>query len=74
MKVKTSLVLVQDKMSSSNKPIVEINSEYTEKIWGKGSGENYITDGYAFKGKKKTFRKALVGLKRIMKKGVENEL
>ena len=49
-----------------------VSPEYTEKVWGKDVGGEYITDGYAFRGKR-SFGKVVIGLKEHMKKGVENE-
>ena len=51
----------------------ETPREYKEKTWGKYEGDQYITDGYTFRGKGK-FSKAWEGLKNVMKKGFKNEI
>ena len=48
--------------------------EYKEKIWGKEDGNEYVTEGYTFRGKARIFSKAWEGLKILMKKGVQNEI
>ena len=50
----------------------EIPIGYKEKKWGKDEDGEFITAGYAFRGKR-TFKKALNGVKDLMKKDVENE-
>ena len=47
--------------------------EYKEKVWGKDDRGEFITDGYTFKGKR-SFGKAIVGLKATLKKGVKHEI
>ena len=44
--------------------------DYIENIWTNNDGK---IDGYTFKGKR-SFSKALVGLKNIMVKGQQNEI
>ena len=44
--------------------------EYDEKIWTRNDGQ---IDGYVFKGKR-SFGKALEGLKGIMQKGILKEI
>ena len=48
-------------------------TEYTEKIWGKDEGGEHIIDGFVFTGKR-VFKKAVDGLKEVMKKGAQNEI
>ena len=50
-----------------------VQDEYKEKKWGKVEGEDYIVDGYVFRGKK-NFNKALEGIKDVLKRGVVNEI
>ena len=52
---------------------VQIHPAYKQKVWGKNVGDEYVTDGFVFRGKK-PFDKALEGLKEIMKKGVQDEI
>ena len=51
----------------------EVSSVYKEKKWGNEEGGEYITDGYAFRGKK-SFEKALTGLKETMERGIEKDI
>ena len=54
--------------------IQEVSSNgYKEKTWGKDVGNGYVTDGYAFRGKR-AFKKAWDGLKEHMKKGIKYEI
>ena len=52
---------------------VDVHPAYKEKIWGKGEGKDFVTDGYVFKGKK-PFIKAFEGLKESMKKGLQDDI
>ena len=49
-----------------------ISSAYKEKKWGKDVDGEYVVDGYVFRGKLR-FKKALEGLKGILKKGINAE-
>ena len=55
------------------KDIVDIQSEYTEKKWGKEDAGEFIVDGFTFKGKH-VFKRAKDGLVELMKKGVQSEV
>ena len=55
-------------MSCDNDP-----SEYKEKKLGKDNSGEYIIDGYVFR-KEQRFKKAVEGLKRILKKGSMKEI
>ena len=55
-------------MSCDNDP-----SEYKEKKWGKDNSGEYIINGYVFRGEQR-FKKAVDGLKRILKKGSIKEI
>ena len=51
----------------------DIIDQYKETKWGKSEEGEYIVDGYTFKGKR-SLNGVLKGLKKILKKGVENEI
>ena len=51
----------------------DISSAFKEETWGKTDEGEYIIDGYSFKGRR-MFRKAIEGIKDMMKKGAVGEL
>ena len=57
-------------MSETDK---DISSAFTEKNGGKDEEGVYITDGYSFRGKR-AFGEAMLGLKEMMKKGINGKV
>ena len=57
-------------ISEEDEPIQKERPEYNENVWMNAGGK---IDGYTFKGKK-SFGKALQGLRGVMKKGITNAI